>query len=115
MKIAVDVKGTLEGYKKPQILRMIELFQKAGHTVVVWSNLYSYAVDAVRDNNLQNIESTSKSGKGDYGFEGDESKFYDLAIEDDHSQTWLAAKRFIFVDEIPNTVEQIEEFMKAYL
>ena len=112
MRIAFDVKGTIEGYKKKQVLRMFELFQKAGHEVVVWSNSYGYAVDAVKDNNLTNTTATSKGDKWDTSPEN----FYDLAIEDDHSQgQWLAANKFIFVEDIPEEMTLVDVLVKEIL
>lgn len=109
MKLAVDVKGTLEGSKKQQVLKIIDILSKVGYEVTVWSNLYSYAVDAVRDNNLK-ASVSSKMTKGDLDF--DESKFFNVAIEDDRSQSYLPAKKFIWVDEIPNDINAVELFVK---
>jgi threonine dehydrogenase-like Zn-dependent dehydrogenase len=97
MRIAFDVKGTLEGPKKNILLVVFAELQKRGHECVVWSNSYGYAVDAVRDNDL-NAEAMSKTTKWDV--DDDQAKFVDVAIDDDSSQTWLAAKRFIWVHEI---------------
>ena len=98
MKVAVDVKGTLEGPKREQILRLMMFFQDQGYEVVVWSNFYSFADDAVKDlaeTSLKDIIAECKKAK----WETEEQ--YDIAIEDDRSQTWLAVKNFIWVDEIP--------------
>jgi len=100
MRIAFDVKGTLEGPKKNILLSAFVKLQEMGHECVVWSNSYGYAVDAVRDNNLD-AEPMSKTMKMD--LDHDETKFFDVAIDDDSSQTWLAAKRFIWVHEIETT------------
>lgn len=98
MRIAVDVKGTLEGSMRAQIVRMMMFLQDQGHEVVVWSNSYSFAVEAVMklaETPLEQIDAISKQATWDT-----EERF-DIAIEDDRSQTWLAAKNFIWVDEIP--------------
>lgn len=108
MKIAFDVKGTIEGPRKIAILDMIRRFHVAGHDIIVWSNLYRYAVDAVKDNNL-NAEATSKQMQSDLDY--DESLYVDFAIEDDHSQTWLPAKRFVWVDDLPKD-EEIPAFVE---
>lgn len=102
MKIAFDVMGTIEGPKKNQVLAMIRHLKEHGHEVVVWSNLYSYATDAVEDYDLQ-VEAMSKKMMLDYD---SESEAMDLAIEDDRSQTWLGAKKFLFVDELPHDVPE---------
>jgi hypothetical protein len=114
MKIACDVKGTIEGPKKKQVLKLLDLFSRAGYSVTVWSNLYSYAVDAVKNNNLR-AEFDSKKSKGDYPIEYDESKYFNFAIEDDRQQDYLAAKTFIWVDDIPDDIEQVELFFKELL
>lgn len=109
MKLAVDVKGTLEGHKKQQVLKIIDILSKLGYEVTVWSNLYSYAVDAVRDNKL-NAQVSSKMTPGDLDF--DESRYFNIAIEDDRQQSYLPAKKFIWVDEIPNDIDKVEMFIK---
>lgn len=114
MKIACDVKGTLEGPKKKQVLKMLDLFSRAGYEITIWSNFFSYAVDAIKDNNLR-ATASSKAGKGDWEFENDESKFYNFAIEDDHQQTYLAARKIIWVDEIPEDLVAVEMFVKELL
>lgn len=52
MRIAFDVKGTIEGPRKAIVLKFLSILQAQGHDVIVWSNSYGYAVDAVRDNKL---------------------------------------------------------------
>jgi siroheme synthase (precorrin-2 oxidase/ferrochelatase) len=112
MKIAFDVKGTIEGYKKKQVLRMFELFQKAGHEVIVWSNSYSFAVDAIEDNELTNTRAESKGDK----WNTSEENYYDLAIEDDRQQgQWLAAKKFVFVDDIPDEMVLVDVLVQNIL
>lgn len=94
MKIACDVKGTLEGPKKKQVLRILELFEKQGYEITVWSNLYSYSVQAVRDNNLK-ADSISKKMKLDFD---SEDEYFNFAIEDDRQQDYLATNKFIWMD-----------------
>lgn len=107
MRVAFDVKGTIEGPKKELILKLFKGLQEKGHTCVVWSNLYSYAVDAIVDNNLENTEPEQKYSKGDVASGIYPSrKAFDLAIEDDRGQTYLAANRFLFVDEITEKAVQ---------
>lgn len=103
MRIAIDVKGTLEGPRKQDLIKLIKAMQAKGHTVLIWSNSYGFAVDAVRDNGL-NCDAQSKTTKWDVS---DESQFVDLSIDDDSSQTWLAAKRFIWVHELPSDIETL--------
>lgn len=111
MKIAFDVMGTINGPKKIQVLAMLRYLKEQGHEVVVWSNLYSYATDAVRDYALD-VEAMPKKMMLDYD---SEAEAMDLAVEDDRSQTWLGARNFIFVDEIPATASEAIEFLKGRL
>ncbi len=111
MKIACDVKGTLEGPMKKQVLRILELFAKTGYEIIVWSNSYGYAVDAVRDNNLK-ATAESKSDK----WNREEENFYAFAIEDDVQQgQWLAAKKFIYVKDIPEDMAAVDLFVRELL
>jgi len=98
MRIAVDVKGTLEGRRKQDILAMIQVFRDAGHEVVIWSNSFSFAVNTVANNKLD-LEPMSKRTKWDC--EDNPELYMDIAIDDDSSQTYLAARRFVWVHEIP--------------
>lgn len=100
MKIAFDVKGTLDGPKTKFVLAMLIALQEMGHECIVWSNSYGYAVDCVRNLGLVNVRAESKTDK----WSRDEANFYDVAIEDDKQQTWLAAKHFIWVDDIPGAM-----------
>lgn len=98
MLIAVDVMGTLKGPKQAQILKIIHAFQNEGHEVIVWSNDYGYAVDIVKQLGLE-CEAHQKWTKGDVAMRGD--RMVDLAIDDDSTQTWLGAKNFLWVHQIP--------------
>lgn len=106
MRIAFDVKGTIDGPKGKFVLGLMAFLQELGHECVVWSNSYSFAADAVRDHNLK-VEYMSKKMKGD--MDHDETQFYDFAVEDDTSQTWLAAKSFIWVHELPGAMGGIKK------
>lgn len=112
MRVAFDVKGTIEGPKKDLVLKLFRGLQEKGHTCIVWSNLYSYAIDAVVNNKLENTEPNRKYSKGDVA-EGiyASTTMFDLAVEDDRSQTWLAANRFLFVDEI--TEDSVKELLRT--
>jgi hydroxymethylpyrimidine pyrophosphatase-like HAD family hydrolase len=111
MIIACDVKGTLEGPMKQQILAMLAYLHSLGHDVRVWSNSYGYAIDAVQDNNLP-YKAESKTDK----WTREEENFYDLAFEDDVQQgQWLAAKKFIFVKDIPENVDEAIEMLKKVI
>lgn len=105
MRIAFDVKGTIEGPKKALVLKLFKGLQAKGHECVVWSNSISYAADAVKDNNLE-ADFMWKKSKIDLKESG--SSPFDMAVEDDRSQWWLGAEKFLFVDELNDElVDQI--------
>jgi hypothetical protein len=104
MKIAFDVKGTLEGTREKFVLALLIQLQEMGHECIVWSNSYGFAVDCVKRLGLVGVRAESKSDKWSL----EEVNFYDVAIEDDHSQEWLAVKRIIFVDNpLFDTIEGV--------
>src|SRR5580698_6605031 len=109
MKIAFDCLGTLKGPKEKYVLMLLLELQKRGHSITVWSNGPGYPQEAVERHGLKNVETSSKYGKGDYQAE---NGTFDYAIEDDRSQTWLAAKRFIWVDKIPGAMGGVMEVIK---
>jgi hypothetical protein len=107
MKIAFDVQGTLEGPKGEQVLYIFNLLKQQGHELFVWTN------GMIFPNELKNDAIfITKIAKIDCD---NEEMFMDLAIEDDRYQTYLAAKAFMFVDEIPEKFEDIKEFLKKYI
>jgi hypothetical protein len=119
VKVAFDVKGTIEGPKKELVLKLFKAFQENGYECVVWSNWYRFAVDCIKDNKLENTTPETKRSKSD--FRDYEIPLYDLAIEDDRSQTWLAASRIVFVDELTDeyvdklilyTLKRLSDFPK---
>lgn len=110
MRIAFDVKGTIEGPKKKFIIMMLTELQRRGHEVVVWSNSYTYAKDAVIDNHLECVAMDKLTLWDAKDFN---KSLYDLAIDDDSSQTWLAAKRFIWVYDIPEAGGGIMKLVDA--
>jgi hypothetical protein len=111
MRIAFDVKGTIEGPSKTLVLSLLKGLKARGHEIVVWSNAFQFAQDAVDDNQLTGCSPISKRASHDLGF--DESQYLDLAIEDDSSQTWLASKRFIWVHNLPKTDEGIAKLVES--
>lgn len=98
MLIAVDVLGTLKGPKSFEIRKMIRVFQDAGHEVIVWSSEYSLAKNAVEEYGL-NCTYHQKWSKADVRAERERQ--VDIAIDDDTYQTYLGAKKFVYVHEIP--------------
>lgn len=108
MKIAFDVKGTIDGPNQDKVLRLFRALQQQGHEMVVWSSRYSYATGAVAKHSLS-AEALPKTDK--WG-EVAESDYMDIAI-DDEPQTWLTAKRLILVRDLPADVEAFAAALTA--
>jgi len=110
--IACDVKGTLEGPKKKQVLRILDIFEKIGYSVVVWSSVYSYARDAVKSNKMTTAKAQEKADI----WNTPKESFYSFAVEDDVGQgKWLAANKFIYVKDIPEEMTSVDLFVKELL
>jgi len=110
MRIAFDVMGTLAGTKGDVLLEAFRKLQDLGHTCVVWSNSISYAVETVKKHNL-NTDAQWKKSKFD--LEDFSMEPYDVAVEDDRSQTWLGANAFVWVDEVTNNSDAIVRLILA--
>lgn len=106
MKIAFDVKGTIEGSKQKIVLKVLKEFQARGHEIIVWSSVYSYAVEAVKKHNLK-ADIQSKNDK----WSTDEEYYMDIAIDDDTESTYLAAKKFVWVSELPDWLHDVSKFV----
>lgn len=106
MRIAFDVKGTIDGPKQKFVLGLLKMLQEQGHDITVWSNSFSYAVDAVKQHGL-NAKVQSKKSRSDMDCE--EQDYFDICVEDDTSQSYLAAKRFIWVHELPSAMGGIKK------
>ena len=109
MRVAFDVKGTLAGPEK--ILKLFKWFESKGCQMVIWSNAYGYTTEIKEKLGLE-AETMSKFGTFDVS---DKSEYMDIAIEDDTSQTWLAAKKLIFVHEVPSDESKFEELFGGLL
>lgn len=111
MKVAVDVKGTLEGPRRKQIVEIIKFLLRRGNQVTIWSNgLGRQGAEGLEKEYGIKLSYEDKFSKRDASELGVD--FFDLAIEDDISQTYLAAKKFLFVHNIPealteNNVEEV--------
>ena len=98
--IAFDVKGTLDGPKSEAVLTMLKYFQCAGWKVVVWSSVYSYAIDCIEKNALVGCEPDQKITKGDAEMQSVE--MYNIVVDDCYmTAEWIAGKRVVMVDDIP--------------
>lgn len=102
MRIAFDVMGTLQGVNSDKVVRLFKALQDRGHDMHVWSSDFGCAM---RTNNHLKLNATvlGKVSKIDAKEMGDE--LMDIAIDDDSTQTWLAAKYIVLVRDIPSDVE----------
>lgn len=112
MRIAFDVKGTIDGPRQELVLQIFRALQDAGHEMFVWSNSFSYAVEAVKEHNLNAIP-MSKFTKFDAQNNGEYNM--DLAIEDDRSQTYLGARQIVFVDELTENLDSLNQLSNGLL
>jgi hypothetical protein len=101
MKIAFDVKGTLVGHHQEKVRKLFHYLVCPENKMFVWSNSWEYAYTTVEDLNLLATPELKKSARD---LEDWNRPLMDIAIEDDKSQTWLGAKKIIWVDEIPDDV-----------
>lgn len=101
MKIAVDVKGTIEGPKQKQILALIHALKDKGHDIIVWSSVFSYAANAINDHKLDFANPESKTDK----WSTTPEYYYDVAIDDDRDSQYLAANKLVLVDELCDDVD----------
>lgn len=112
MRVAVDVLGTLKGRRARDVFTLVQALYYAGHRITVWSSEFSLAkhfAEALQERGIGAIEFESKSAK----YEHDPSNYFDVAIEDDRSQEYLAAKKFVWVDEIPEDYERIMKLARS--
>lgn len=106
MRIAFDVKGTLDGYKKTSVRRVLKLFYDKGHDIIIWSNSYGYAKE-MSESLIPYGLTTNAAAKYSMNDAKQENKpIMDAAIEDDMSQKWLAANKIVWVHDIPDTAEE---------
>lgn len=109
MKIAFDCLGTLDGFNKAKVLALYRALQSRGHDMYVWSSEYSMAIRLNKELNL-NGKPISKFGSRPWESEdGIEDDKMDIAIDDDASQTWLAAKYILLVRDIHGDIEELAD------
>lgn len=106
-RIAFDCSGTLirGGSNIEAAVKLIKWLQSKGHEVVIWSNAWNYTQEAKKKHGLS-CECDMKRCTWDYDNEDD---YFDIAIDDDMSQTYLATKLLLNVCDIPNDESLFEE------
>lgn len=114
MKVAFDVKGTLDGRYEDKVKALLGYFQGLGAEITIWSNSYGYAYDMKnkleRESSLSEYKATTK-----YSFieaEDEGRDIFDFCVEDDRGQWYLASRKTIFVDTIPDNVEEFKDLLE---
>ena len=112
MKIAFDCKGTLmDGQYVRRVLELFRALQNTGHEVYIWSSEFSYTLTAAKRHGitLPDDRFLSKYSLVDAAQQG--LPVMDIAIDDDKLYSnYLAAKKFVYVDTIPETIDEIITF-----
>lgn len=104
MRVAFDVKGTLEGVNQAQVRALLFELKALGCEITIWSNMFTFAVDMHEELGLNaSVRTEKKFSKGDCVSWN--HPMFDLCIEDDPSQTWLGAKNFLLVRDLPSGIE----------
>lgn len=102
MKIAFDCMGTLEGRDQSKVRALYKALQNRGQDMRVWSSDFGMAV---RLNRELSLDATVESKFSKVEAQERDEELMDIAIDDDSTQTWLAAKYIVLVRDIPNDVE----------
>jgi hypothetical protein len=104
MKVAFDCQGTLiltNEANKLIVHKLFKWFESKGCEMVVWSN--GGAPEILVKTLKLNATAQSKSKTWELeGCENPEQYYMDIAVDDDVNQTYLAAKNFIWVRDIPD-------------
>jgi hypothetical protein len=96
MRVAFDVKGTLDGPNSQKVWKLLQTLESKGCDITIWSSWLPFASELVSNRRL-NFKYQSKELRGDVPL----NEWFDVAVEDDTQQDFLAAKRFVFVKDIP--------------
>lgn len=111
MKVAFDCHGTLvlpNNDKELIVRKLFKWFESKGCEMVVWSN--GGAPETLVKTLKLNATPQGKSKTWDYySCEDPEQYYMDIAVDDDSKQTYLAAKNFIWVRDIPDDESKFEE------
>lgn len=107
MKIAFDVQGTLDGPKGEVLKKLLELFIKEGHEVVIWSSSLTMAKEMASKLN-SSCPYMRKVWSHDYHSPED---FMDIAFDDDSTLKLLAHKTY-YVQSLPNDLEELKVLFK---
>lgn len=113
MKVAFDVKGTLDGHRRVEVRSLLKYFLDQGAEITIWSNLYSYAAD-MADELEKYFEGVNFQVTGKYSFYDAQEQnlpVFDFCVEDDTGQWYLAAKQIVFVHTIPDKRDMYPELL----
>ena len=103
LSVVFDIRGTLVGRNEEAVRWLFDWFKARGHRITIWSNGgTSTLLQKYKDIQFSNKFNYSH-GKELISWGNDpETCVFDVAIDDDMDQTYLSAKSFIWVHEIPS-------------
>ncbi len=105
MKVAFDCSGTLMGCgPDSKVLKLFKWFESKGCEMIIWSNAYSYTVQAMEENGLH-AECMSKP----YRTYVEPENYMDIAVDDEDQSRILPTKHIILVHDIPDDEALFEE------
>lgn len=107
MKVAFDVVGTLEG-GGPKVRALLDVLKARGHEIFIWSSFYSFAYKWANKLGTEAFKKYSRMEAEDLG-----STIFDVAVDDDSMQWWLAADEMVLVHKIPEEETALVNYVIA--
>lgn len=114
MKIAFDVKGTLDGPRGFQVRKLLYDLHQAGHQIFIWSNSIDYAVEEKKKHDLEGIHALIKFAKSDVDLDN-KDRMMDLCIEDDRRQDYLGAYKILYVHQLLDSFQDNKNLVQTLL
>lgn len=108
LNVIFDVRGTLVGRKEETVHRLFKMFEQKGHTVSIWTNgmfsdvpqeFQKYPI--FRKHNMAFGRELIDNGNDPA------TSIFDIAVDDDTNQNYLAAHEFIWVHDIPTDADTL--------
>lgn len=116
MKVAFDVKGTLQG-GGDKVHKLFKWFESKGCKMIIWSSFYDYAIKAQKKFGYDASIMEKLPRLLDEDLENNPNYNIDIAIDDNNFirrngeiEPIIACNHMIAVDEIPEDESKFEEF-----
>lgn len=106
-RVVFDCQGSLNG--PPKVKQLYFAFNILGAHITIWSGVYGIATRTAASTRPAANDVLEKDFTGEKGYK------FDIAIDDDTTQTFPGVKRMVYVDEIPENAEEILEFAKKLI